>query len=151
MPITKLRIAHSTADAVERLAGIADFFLVHDRDIAGFCDDSVARVIDGAPLVLRRARGWVPRPVILPRPAPAPVLACGGDLKNAVCLAVGDRAYLGPHVGDLEDLATQEAFIATVERLVELVGAEPRVVAHDLHPRYASVCPRSVLLRRWSQ
>lgn len=131
-------IAHRVDQAVERLGGIADLLLVHDREIAGFCDDSVARVVDGAPLVMRRSRGWVPRPLELPEPLPAPVLATGGDLKNTFCLGVGDRAYLGPHVGDLEDLATLEAYEEAVERMVRFVGVEPEVVAHDLNPSYGS-------------
>jgi len=131
-------IAHDVGQALERLGGIADLFLAHDREIAGFCDDSVARVIDGAPLVMRRSRGWVPRPVTLPEPLPAPVLACGGDLKNTFCLAVGDRAYLSPHVGDLENLHTLEAYEEAVDRMTRFVGTAPEIVAHDLHPRYWS-------------
>jgi hydrogenase maturation protein HypF len=132
-------IAYRNEEAVHRLRGIADLFLVHDREIASYCDDSVARVIDGAPLVMRRSRGFVPRPVTVPQPFAAPVLACGGDLKNAFCLGVGDRAYLGPHIGDLENLETLEAYREEVERMIRFVGVEPEIVAHDLHPRYHSV------------
>ena len=131
-------IAVSNGDARTRLRGIADAFLVHDREIANRCDDSVARVIAGAPVVLRRARGFVPRPVAVATPFPEPVLACGAQQKNAVCLGVGDQAFLGPHVGDLENAAAYEAFREAIDRLEQLVGVRPEVVACDLHPGYLS-------------
>jgi hydrogenase maturation protein HypF len=131
-------IAYRDDDAFARLGGIADTFLLHDRDIHNRCDDSVARVIAGRPVVLRRARGYVPRPIPLARPVERPVLACGGHLKNAFCIAAGDEAYLGPHVGDLESLSTVQAFEEAVERLERLLGIRPEVVAHDLHPGYLS-------------
>ncbi|MGH7644534.1 MAG: Sua5/YciO/YrdC/YwlC family protein, partial [Gemmatimonadales bacterium] len=122
-----------------RLAGVADLLLTHERAIVGPCEDSVARVIDGAPVVLRRSRGWVPRPVPLARAVRRPVLGCGGDLKNAVCLAVDDLAYLGPHVGDLDVLEATEALAEAAERLQRLVGVRAEIVAHDLHPGFRSV------------
>jgi hydrogenase maturation protein HypF len=131
-------IAHRNEDALARLRGIADVFLVHDRDIQNRCDDSVARVIAGRPVVFRRARGYVPRPVALARPVEQPILACGAQLKNAFCIAVGDTAYLGPHVGDLENLETLQAFEEAVERLERLLDVKPRLIAHDLHPAYLS-------------
>jgi hydrogenase maturation protein HypF len=131
-------IAYRDGEALARLGAIADCFLVHDRDIHNPCDDSVARVIAGQPVLLRRSRGYVPRPVPLARPVERPVLACGGHLKNAFCIAVGDAAYLGAHVGDLENLATVQAFEDAVERLERLLGVRPEIVAHDLHPGYLS-------------
>ena len=131
-------IAYRDDDAFARLGGIADMFLLHDREIHNRCDDSVTRVIAGRPVVLRRSRGYVPRPVTLARPVERPVLACGGHLKNAFCIAVGDAAYLGPHVGDLESLSTVQAFEEAVERMERLLGVRPEVVAHDLHPGYLS-------------
>ena len=127
-------LAHRDEDAVVRLAGLADVLLAHDRDIAAPCDDSVARVIGGAPMVFRRARGYVPRPIVLRRPVPRPVLACGALLKNTFCLAAGDRAWLGPHVGDLDGLATAAFFEDGIERLCRFTRVEPEVFAHDLHP-----------------
>jgi hydrogenase maturation protein HypF len=124
--------------AVEKLGPIADLLLVHDRPIASPCDDSVARVIAGRPTVLRRARGYVPRVLPAPRTFERPVLACGGHLKNAVCLAAGDTMVLGPHVGDLGNLETVEAFERAVSRLERFTGIAPEIVAHDLHPEYAS-------------
>jgi hydrogenase maturation protein HypF len=131
-------IAAADDEAIERLAGIADRFLAHDREIENRIDDSVARVIAGRPVVLRRARGYVPRPVRVARSFVRPILATGAHLKNAVCLADGDSAWLGPHLGDLETLAACEAFEEVIPRLVRFLGIEPEVVAHDLHPDYFS-------------
>jgi hydrogenase maturation protein HypF len=131
-------IASEDADALARLAGIADLFLLHDRPIASRCDDSVARVVAGRPLVMRRARGYVPRPV---RVAPAfarPVLAVGAQLKNACCLGRGDEATLGPHVGDLDRLETYAAFEQAVARLEGFLALRPELIACDLHPLYLS-------------
>jgi hydrogenase maturation protein HypF len=131
-------IASANAEAVTRLAGIADAFLVHDREIANRCDDSVARVVAGAPLVLRRARGFVPQPIRVEPPFPEPVLGCGAHLKNAVCLGVGELAFFGPHVGDLENVAAYDAYGEAIERLERFVGVRAEVLAHDLHPDYLS-------------
>jgi hydrogenase maturation protein HypF len=131
-------LARRDAEAVDRLAGIADLFLVHDREIETRCDDSVARIVAGRPTLLRRSRGYVPRSIPLARPVEQPVLGCGGHLKNAFCIAVDDAAYLGPHVGDLESLETVQAFEEAVERLERLLGVRPDIVAHDLHPGYLS-------------
>ena len=131
-------IAYRNAEAVDRLRGIADLFLAHDRDIETGCDDSVARVIAGAPVVFRRARGYVPRPVRVAAPFPVPVLACGAHLKNTFCLGVDDRAYLGPHIGDLDNLETVESFQAAIARMERFLRVRPEIVAHDLHPEYSS-------------
>ena len=131
-------IARDNGDALDRLGTIADLFLLHDREIESRCDDSVARVIAGAPTVLRRSRGYVPRPIPLARPVERPVLACGAHLKNTVCLAAGDAAYLGPHVGDLESAETFASYRESIERLERLVGIRPEVIAYDLHPCYLS-------------
>ncbi|HEY6098374.1 MAG TPA: carbamoyltransferase HypF, partial [Anaeromyxobacter sp.] len=131
-------IAFEDADALRRLGGIADLFLVHDRPIASRCDDSVARVVAGKRLVMRRARGFVPRPVRVVRRFRRPVLAVGAQLKNACCLARGDEATLGPHVGDLDGLETYAAFEAGVARLEDFLALRPEVLACDLHPLYLS-------------
>ena len=91
-------IAYRDDEARERLAAIADHFLIHDREIAARCDDSVARVVDQRPMVLRRSRGWVPAPFPVDTSFSQPILAVGGDLKNVVGLAAGDAVWLGPHV-----------------------------------------------------
>jgi hydrogenase maturation protein HypF len=130
-------IAFEDADALARLGGIADLFLVHDRPIASRCDDSVARTVAGKPLVMRRSRGYVPRPVRVRRFA-RPVLAVGAQLKNAFCLARCDEATLGAHVGDLDNLETYASFEAAVARLEGFLALRPEVVACDLHPLYLS-------------
>ncbi len=131
-------IACGNAEALDRLGGIADLFLLHDREIETRADDSVARVVGGRPLLLRRSRGYVPGPVRLPRPLARPVLACGALLKNAFCLAAGAEAWLGPHIGDLENLATMESFEAAVARMERFLRLSPEVLAHDLHPEMLS-------------
>jgi len=131
-------IAYRNQDALARLSGIADLFLVHDREIEARADDSVARIVAGRPLVMRRARGFVPRPVRVAHPFPGPVLACGANLKNTFCLASGEEATLGPHVGDLENLETLQSFEESVARLERFLRVRPEVIAHDLHPDYLS-------------
>lgn len=124
--------------AVERLRGVADLFVDHDRGVVARCEDSVVRVTGGEPIVLRRARGYVPLAIRLPVPTPVPLLAVGGHLANTLCVAIGDQAWLGPHLGDLEDADAVAAFEAHVAHLTGLVGVAPEVVVHDLHPDYAS-------------
>jgi hydrogenase maturation protein HypF len=131
-------IAFRDEDALRRLSGVADRFLVHDREIEARADDSVARVVLGRPLVMRRARGFVPSPVALSRPFPRPVLACGAHLKNAFCLGSVGEAVLGPHVGDLENLETLRSFEESVTRLERFLRLRPELLAHDLHPEYLS-------------
>ena len=139
-------IAYRNDEARERLSGIADLFLVHDREIVTRCDDSVVREIAGRPVVMRRARGYVPRAIPVRRAFARPVLACGAQLKNTFCLGVGDEAYLGPHVGDLDNLETYASFEESVARMRRFLGVVPEVVAHDLHPDYLST--RYALARR---
>jgi hydrogenase maturation protein HypF len=134
-------IARDNAEAEARLAGVADAFLTHDRDIHTRADDSVTRIVAGEPRTLRRARGQVPEPIALPVPAPdaaGAVLAVGAELKTAVCLARGGEAILSQHLGDLHDADTFAFFEETVAKLGALAGAGPRAVAHDLHPDYRS-------------
>jgi len=125
-------------DAVRRLGGIADVLLVHDREIATPCDDSVARVIAGTPTLFRRSRGYVPRPRPVARPFARPVLACGAHLKNTFCIGVGDAAHLGPHVGDLENLETYAAYERAIAGMERFLRVRPELIAHDLHPSYLS-------------
>lgn len=131
-------LAYRNSEARARLSAIADLFLLHDRPIVTRCDDSVARVIGGQPVLLRRSRGYVPRAITVRQPFRAPVLACGALLKNTFCIGVGDKAYLGPHIGDLENVETFESFQESVERMQRFVGVQPEVIAHDLHPDYFS-------------
>ena len=131
-------IAFEDADALSRLGAVADLFLLHDRPIASRCDDSVARTVAGKTLVMRRARGWVPRPVTTRHRFARPVLGVGAQLKNTFCLARGDEATLGPHVGDLDNLETYAAYEAAVARLEAFLALRPEVLACDLHPLYLS-------------
>jgi hydrogenase maturation protein HypF len=131
-------LAYRNDEALDRLAGIADLFLLHDRGIDTRCDDSVARVIAGSPVVVRRSRGYVPRGIEAGGSFRDPVLACGALLKNTFCLGVDGTAYLGPHIGDLENLEPFEAYEHAVSRMERFLGAQPAVIAHDLHPDYLS-------------
>ncbi|ELS50910.1 carbamoyltransferase HypF [Streptomyces viridochromogenes] len=125
-------------EALDRLAGLADAWLVHDRPIASPCDDSLLRVrADGSEQVLRRSRGYVPRPLRLRVPV-RPGLAVGGDLKNVLCLGEGDQAWMGPHIGDMRELATLEAAGRAERRMRRLTGVTARLVAADRHPGYHS-------------
>ncbi|HQR67221.1 MAG TPA: carbamoyltransferase HypF [Thermoanaerobaculia bacterium] len=124
-------------EALGRLGGMADLFLVHDRPVERHVDDSVARVVDGVPRLLRRARGWAPLPVRLPFETP-PLLAVGAHLKNVVALAVGRQAFLSQHVGDLETPQALAAFERVLGDLARLYEVKPAAVAHDLHPDYLS-------------
>ncbi len=135
-------IAFDDEDAERRLSPIADAFLVGDRPIHTRTDDSVLRAVDPGlrpePLLIRRSRGWVPRSVRLPRPAPRPILACGAELKNTFCVAKGARAWVSHHIGDLKNWETLESFRDGVEHFERLFAVEPAMVAHDLHPDYLS-------------
>lgn len=130
-------IAYRDDEARERLADIADMFLVHDRDIHVRSDDSVIRVFQGNPLFLRRARGYVPRAIRLPQTLPK-VLAVGGELKTAFCLTRSDRAFLSQHIGDLKNSATLHSLEEAVAHLENILDIRPDLVAHDLHPDYLS-------------
>jgi hydrogenase maturation protein HypF len=129
-------IAYRDEDALGRLAEIADVFLVHDRPIETRTDDSVVRVVADRPLFLRRSRGYAPR--ALPLDAGRPILACGAELKSTFCLAKGERAWVGHHIGDLKNYETLRSFTEGVEHFEELFAVEPELVAHDLHPEYLS-------------
>jgi hydrogenase maturation protein HypF len=131
-------IAHDDEDARERLGPIADRFLTHDRPIHMRTDDSVVRARRrGAALLMRRSRGYVPASLDLPLPS-APLVACGAELKATFCLAKQRRAWVGHHVGDLQNLETLTSFRDGVAHFEQLFAVTPEVVAHDLHPDYLS-------------
>ena len=130
-------IAKDNAEALERLAPLADAFLLHNRDIFQRCDDSVARVFEGKEMLMRRSRGYVPQPVVLKEEL-APVLACGGELKNTFCLTKGHYAFLSHHIGDLENLETLASYQQGIESFLRFLDMKPEIVACDLHPDYLS-------------
>ena len=130
-------IAYKNEEAYERLSKIADYFLFHNREIHMRCDDSVTRIIEGKPHILRRSRGYVPFPIKLPYPLEM-ILACGGELKNTFCLTRGQYAFMSHHIGDLENLETLNSFEEGIEHFKGLFYIEPRAVAYDLHPDYLS-------------
>jgi hydrogenase maturation protein HypF len=131
-------IAYHDDEALARLADIADAFLVHDRPIHTRVDDSVVRVFAGAPLPVRRSRGYAPQPIRLPRPATIPVLGCGAELKSTFCLARDRHAFVSPHIGDLTHYETLRSYEEQIAHLGRLLQIEPQVVAYDLHPEYLS-------------
>lgn len=131
-------IVHHDEDVATRLAPVADAVLTHDRAIHVRVDDSVARVVDGEPVLLRRSRGHVPRPVRLPVAPPVSVLAVGAELKSTVCLTRGSNAVLSHHLGDLQGWEVLVAFRDAIAHLQRLLDVTPGAVAHDLHPQYLS-------------
>jgi hydrogenase maturation protein HypF len=131
-------IVYRDADALSRLGEIADAFLTHDRAIHVRTDDSVTRSYRGRPMVMRRSRGYVPEPVVVPGGFPRPVLACGAELKNTFCLAKEHHAFVSQHIGDLENPDTLRSFTEGIEHFRRLFDIDPRVVAYDLHPEYLS-------------
>jgi hydrogenase maturation protein HypF len=135
-------------EALARLAGIADAFLVHDRRIVIRCDDSVVRAAAVGPQFIRRARGYTPLAVKLAAPGPS-VAAVGGWYKNTVCVTRGDEAFVSQHIGDLDNAPTCAAFEEALAHLVAILDVRPDIVAHDLHPDFFSTRHAAVLGRRW--
>ncbi len=126
------------AEALSHLSGIADAFLLHEREIVNRVDDSVLRIIAGAPVPLRRARGLAPTPIALPagfEQSPA-ILALGGESKNTFCLLHGAEAVLSPHIGELEHPAVWQDWLHQLQRLGKLFAHQPALLAMDTHPNY---------------
>lgn len=130
-------IAIDNEDAFQRLKEIADYFLVHDRDIYLRSDDSIVRRANKATRFIRRSRGYVPIPVFLKDAVP-PLLACGAELKNTVCLTRDTFAFVSQHIGDLENLATENFFKLTIDHLKRILAITPQAVVCDHHPDYLS-------------
>ncbi len=128
------------AEALEQLAGIADAWLLHDREIVNRLDDSVVQIVSGAPQILRRARGYAPAPLGLhPGFAEArPVLGCGADLKNTFCLIKDGQAIVSPHVGDMQNPRMNRAFLHNLSLFSQTQDVIPRSIAIDSHPGYFS-------------
>jgi len=130
-------IVFKNEEALCRLDGIADFFLMHDREIHTRCDDSVAKSLKGTTTFLRRARGFVPFPIKLNKKGKH-ILACGADLKNTFCLTKGEYAFMSQHIGDMENFETMSSFEQGIELFKQLFQITPELVVHDLHPDYLS-------------
>jgi hydrogenase maturation protein HypF len=131
-------IESENKSALKRLGGIADFFLLHNRDIYTSCDDSVAKIFRRKPMLLRRARGYVPLPIRLARQSQTDILAVGAELKNTITYLKGNEAYVSQHIGDLKGTATYDSFLRTIEKLGALIDCRPKVVACDMHPAMLS-------------
>ena len=128
-------IAKDNDEALRRLSGIADYFLIHNRDIYSRYDDSVATLERGTSQLMRRARSYAPYPMHLTFKAKQ-VLACGAEEKNTFCLTKDDYAFLSQHIGDMENMKTLEHFDSTISLYERLFRIEPEIIAHDLHPDY---------------
>ena len=128
-------IAKDNDEAIMRLKGTADYFLMHNRDIYARYDDSVTMVERGVTQLIRRARGYAPHPIHLPFKSQQ-ILACGAEEKNTFCLTRDEHAFLSQHIGDMENLKTIEHFENTISLYQKLFRIEPTIIAHDLHPEY---------------
>ncbi len=128
-------IAKDNDEALRRLRDIADYFLLHNRDIYARYDDSVYTVVDEVPQPIRRARGYAPYPISLPFKSKQ-ILACGAEEKNTFCLTKDEHAFISQHIGDMENAEALEHFENTIELYKELFRVEPEIVAYDMHPEY---------------
>jgi hydrogenase maturation protein HypF len=129
-------IAYRDDEALTRLAGVADRFLIHNRPIHVRCDDSVTCVVEGEESLLRRSRGYAPAPIALPFSCPRPILAVGGQLKATFALGRDDHAVLSHHLGDLDHFEAYRAFVQDVALYEQLFAVRPTAIVHDLHPDY---------------
>jgi len=128
-------IAIGNEEAMSRLRGVVDLFLLHDREVVQRTDDSVVRRVGGGIYPIRRARGFVPAPVILPRSFPD-VVGLGGELKSTFCFVKGEAAYLSQHIGDMEQAPVRDFYEEAYRFFRRFLDARPRAACHDLHPAY---------------
>ncbi|MFA5064813.1 MAG: carbamoyltransferase HypF [Dehalococcoidia bacterium] len=133
--ISEEPIAGQNSEALRRLGKIADYFLLHNRDIHSTYDDSVAMVVDTIPQLIRRARGYAPYPIHLEHKIPQ-LLACGAEEKNTFCLTHDDHAFVSQHIGDMENIETLDHYVRTIELYKQLFRIQPIAIAHDMHPEY---------------
>ncbi|NIM02980.1 carbamoyltransferase HypF [bacterium] len=127
----------SNQEAIDNLSHIADYFLIHNRDIYNRCDDSIVEIFSKGPILIRRARGYVPSPLELDSKV-ASILACGAELKNTFCLTKENYAFVSQYIGDLKDHKTLQSYERMLQRFEKLFDITPEIVAHDLHPDYLS-------------
>jgi len=143
-------LVYTNEEAVETLQGIADYFLMHNRDIFHPCDDSVVQVIGEESVFFRRARGYVPLPMLMTSfQVRTPLLGVGGELKNAFCLAYGQRAFVSQYLGDMEGYENLQRFHRELESFQRVVNISPRGIAFDKHPNYQLT--RFALEQPWSK
>jgi hydrogenase maturation protein HypF len=128
-------IAKDNDEALKRLGDIADYFLMHNRDIYARYDDSVTIVERGVPQFIRRARGYAPHPIHLNYKS-RQIMGCGAEEKNTFCLTRDNFAFLSQHIGDMENMETMESFVNTIALYQQLFRIEPEIIAHDMHPEY---------------
>jgi hydrogenase maturation protein HypF len=133
--ISEEPIAGQNNEALRKLGGIADYFVLHNRDVHSTYDDSVTMVVDKSPQLIRRARGYAPYPIHLDFNAPQ-LLACGAEEKNTFCLTRDNHAFISQHIGDMENIETMEHYVRTVELYKQLFRIRPEAIAHDMHPEY---------------
>jgi len=131
-------IVYQDNDGLKRLNGIADYYLIHNREIHIRTDDSVCRIVEGKEELLRRSRGYAPFPLILPEKSVNRILAVGGELKNTFCLTRDQFVFMSHHIGDLENLETLTSFEQGIEHFKRIFNITPSYIAHDLHPEYLS-------------
>jgi hydrogenase maturation protein HypF len=124
--------------ALEKLGGIADAFLMHDREIYRQVDDSIVHFIDDEPVLLRRARGYMPTPILMEEKYKQDIFAAGADMKNTFCFVKQNQLICSEHIGELEDADVYHHYIGSVKHLAKLFEVEPKVVVCDLHPGYLS-------------
>lgn len=136
---SSLPLVKDNQSALVELKGIAGRFLRHNREIVNRCDDSLVRVVDGETHIIRRSRGYVPRPVPVSRQIPAPVvLGVGGEMKNSFCLLKKDQAFMSQYIGEIDTLQGEDNLHSSLLNFQKLLGATPEIVACDMHPGYAS-------------
>ncbi|MBO8127739.1 MAG: carbamoyltransferase HypF [Peptococcaceae bacterium] len=135
---SELPLVKDNEAALDELSGIADYFLMHNRRIVNRCDDSLAAVFDGEVQLLRRSRGYVPRPVFVPVQAGPVVLGIGGEMKNTFCLLKKDQAFVSQHIGELDSIEGEENLFSSLLNFQRLIDVEPEIVGYDMHPNYRS-------------
>ncbi len=131
-------IAIENLEAIDRLDKIADFFLLHDREILQRCDDSIVRIASNEKRLIRRARGFVPDPVYVSAKPSKNIIACGAELKSCIALTSENKIFLSQHIGDLDNPAAMQFFEESISHLKKLMEIEPDIIACDLHPEYLS-------------
>ncbi|MBU8910525.1 MAG: carbamoyltransferase HypF [Desulfobacterales bacterium] len=124
-------------DALDAFSHIADYFLLHNRDIYFRADDSIARIQAGEPRFIRRSRGYAPLPVSLNKKMPK-ILGCGGGLKSTVCLTRDNYVFLSQHIGDMDNVKVYDFYQNSIDHLKQILDIQPEIIAHDMHPGYMS-------------